>query len=80
MREVVAWATESTDPLTDPSTGPFGGEQENEARYERHTSAVLRDPVTRMSLSLAHPRTLSIPRDEDGDPGERGSARQSRDS
>jgi hypothetical protein len=32
---------------TDPSHPPFGGERENEARYERHVKQILRDPEKR---------------------------------
>ena len=38
-RDIVQWSTNSQGPPT-----PYGGEEQNEARYERHDKTVLRDP------------------------------------
>lgn len=40
---LVAWATECAD----PHSSPFGGEEENTARYERQARTVLKDPERR---------------------------------
>jgi hypothetical protein len=47
-RQIVQW---STNPEGPPS--PFGGEQENQARYERHEKTILTDPERRQR-ALSH--------------------------